>query len=83
MNNAGHTRSLGSLKKLYANPCSFERNGRRQIWCSSFPIKMNLAQEQSHQKILRKLRHKFTRKGQQIRDEQLVMEYSPQENIKF
>jgi hypothetical protein len=26
----------------------------------------NLAQEQSHQKILRKLRHKFTRKVQQI-----------------
>jgi len=43
----------------------------------------NLAQEQSHQKILRKLRHKFTRKVQELRDEQLVMEYSPQENIKF
>jgi arylsulfatase A-like enzyme len=31
----------------------------------------NLAQEQSHQKILRKLRNKFTRKVQQLRDEQL------------
>jgi arylsulfatase A-like enzyme len=30
----------------------------------------NLAQEQSHQKILRKLRDKFTRKVQQLRDEQ-------------
>jgi hypothetical protein len=44
---------------------------------------MYLAQEQSHQKILRKLRHKFTKKVQELRDEQLVMEYSPQENIKF
>jgi arylsulfatase A-like enzyme len=43
----------------------------------------NLAQEQSHQKILRKLRNKFTRKVQQLRDEQLVEESSPQENIKF
>jgi arylsulfatase A-like enzyme len=31
----------------------------------------NLAQEQSHQKILRKLRNKFIRKVQQLRDEQL------------
>jgi hypothetical protein len=44
---------------------------------------MNLAQEQSHQKILRKLRHKFTRKVQELRDEQLVEESYPQENIKF
>jgi arylsulfatase A-like enzyme len=43
----------------------------------------NLAQEQNHQKILRKLRHKFTQKVQQLRDEQLVEESSPQENIKF
>lgn len=43
----------------------------------------NLAQEQSHQKILRKLRHKFTQKVQQLRDEQLVEESSSQENIKF
>ena len=31
----------------------------------------NLAQEQSHQKILKKLRDKFTRKVQQLREEQL------------
>lgn len=43
----------------------------------------NLAQEQSHQKILRKLRHKFTQKVQQLRDEQLVEESSSQENLKF
>jgi hypothetical protein len=43
----------------------------------------NLAQEKSHQKILRKLRHKFTQKVQQLRDEQLVEESSSQENIKF
>ena len=43
----------------------------------------NLAQEQSHQKILRKLRHKFTRKVQELRDEQIVEESSSQENIKF
>jgi hypothetical protein len=83
MNNAGHTRSFSFLKKLYANPCSFELNGRRQIWCSSFPIVMNLAQEQSHQKILRKLRHKFTQKVQQLREELLLEDSSSQENIKF
>jgi arylsulfatase A-like enzyme len=43
----------------------------------------NLAQDQSHQKILRKLRYKFTQKVQQLKDEQLVEESSPQENIKF
>jgi arylsulfatase A-like enzyme len=43
----------------------------------------NLAQEKSHQKILRKLRHKFTQKVQQLRDEQLVEESFSQENIKF
>jgi arylsulfatase A-like enzyme len=43
----------------------------------------NLAQEQSHQKILRKLRDKFTQKVQQLKDGQLVEESSPQENIKF
>jgi arylsulfatase A-like enzyme len=43
----------------------------------------NLAQEQSHQKILRKLRHKFTQKVQQLTDEQLVEESSSQENLKF
>jgi hypothetical protein len=31
----------------------------------------NLAQEQSHQKILKKLRNKFTRKVAQLREEQL------------
>ena len=59
------------------NSCSFELNGRRQIWCSSFPIEMNLAQEQSHQKILRKLRHKFTQDVQQLREEQLVEDSYP------
>jgi arylsulfatase A-like enzyme len=43
----------------------------------------NLAQEQSHQKILIKLRDKFTKKVQQLKDGQLVEESSPQENIKF
>jgi arylsulfatase A-like enzyme len=43
----------------------------------------NLAQEKSHQKILRKLRHKFTQKVQELRDEQLVEESFSQENIKF
>jgi arylsulfatase A-like enzyme len=43
----------------------------------------NLAQEQSHQKILIKLRDKFTKRVQQLKDGQLVEESSPQENIKF
>jgi len=43
----------------------------------------NLAQEQSHQKILIKLRDKFNQKVQQLKDGQLVEESSPQENIKF
>jgi arylsulfatase A-like enzyme len=43
----------------------------------------NLAQEQSHQKILRKLRHKFTQKVQQLREELLLEDSSSQENIKF
>jgi hypothetical protein len=43
----------------------------------------NLAQEQSHQKILIKLRDKFNQKVQQLKDGQLVEESSPLENIKF
>jgi hypothetical protein len=65
------------------NSCSFELNGRRQIWYSSFPIEMNLAQEQSHQKILRKLRYKFAQKVQQLREELLLEDSSSQKNIKF
>lgn len=43
----------------------------------------NLAQEQSHQKILKNLRNKLTRKVAQLRKEQLVAESSSQEQIKF
>jgi arylsulfatase A-like enzyme len=43
----------------------------------------NLAQEQSHQKILKKLRNKLTGKVRQLREEQLVAESSSQEQIKF
>jgi arylsulfatase A-like enzyme len=43
----------------------------------------NLAQGQSHQKILKKLRNKLTGKVRQLREEQLVAESSSQEQIKF
>lgn len=38
----------------------------------------NLALEQSHQKILKKLRHKFTRKVQQLKNDQLVEDVATQ-----
>jgi len=42
----------------------------------------NLALEKSHQQILKNLRIKFTRKAQQLKDEQLAEKASSQEQIK-
>jgi hypothetical protein len=43
----------------------------------------NLAQDQNHQQVLKKMRLKLTRKIQQLKEAQLVEEAPSQEQIKF